>query len=92
MKESSSESDKDRLVLELRELKESTGGLMLENEVAVDIARLHNSYDVVLNSVFENMEAVGKYAAHPNHLKVLETIKALCSKTVKADYLLPSTA
>ena len=55
-------------------------------EVAEDVGRKANSYDLALNTLFDSMEDVEKYAVHPAHLKVLDTIKRMCESTVKVDY------
>jgi hypothetical protein len=80
------ESDKQKLAEDLEDLLEKTDGLMLECEVAFDVAKTERSYDLVLNSLFENMETLDKYRVHPEHAKVLEFIKQVCSSTAKIDY------
>ena len=85
MKESDGR-DTQRLVKELRELESSTDGLMLECEVSVDVARTAASYDVALNSLFENLDTLQKYQVHPEHVKVLGFIKSACEPVVKIDY------
>jgi len=76
----------EKLAKELSSLKESTDGLMKENEVAFDVAGKDNSYDLALNSLFANMDDLEKYATHPEHLKVLDSVKKSCSSTIKIDY------
>ena len=60
--------------------------LVREIEVKNDIGGKPNSYDLALNTLFDSMADVEKYAAHPEHVKVLDTIKELCESTVKIDY------
>ncbi|MGK7344208.1 MAG: Dabb family protein [Candidatus Nitrospinota bacterium M3_3B_026] len=60
--------------------------LVRDIEVAWDIGGKPNSYDIVLNSLFDSMEDVEKYAAHPEHVKVVELINDLCASHVKVDY------
>ncbi len=74
------------LARQLGDLLHNTGGNMREAEVAFDVVRAHNSYDIALNSVFENREKLQAYQTHPEHVKVLELIKKICSSTVKIDY------
>jgi hypothetical protein len=78
--------DTQKLAAELRGLESSTGGLMLECEVSVDVARTESSYDVVLNSLFENLDALQRYQVHPEHVNVLGFIKEACASVVKIDY------
>lgn len=78
--------DTERLVGELRGLESSTGGLMLECEVSVDVARTERSYDVALNSLFENLDTLQRYQIHPEHVNVLAFIKSACEPVVKIDY------
>ncbi len=67
-------------------MKEKTGGLMLECEVGFDVIHAKNSYDVVLNSVFQDTGGLEKYRIHPEHVKILDFIAEACSATVKVDY------
>ncbi len=55
-------------------------------EVAKDIGGKTNSCDLVLNTLFDSMEDVEKYATHPEHVKVLNMVKNVCESTVKIDY------
>jgi len=80
------ESDRRKLAEDLKGLLENTDGLMLECGVALDVAKTERSYDLVLNSLFENMETLEQYRIHPEHAKVLEFIKRICSSTAKIDY------
>lgn len=86
MKEESTPDEIKKLAGELEGLKESTDGLMVECEVAKDVLRTERSYDLCLYSKFKTVEDVEKYGDHPNHVKVLETVKELCSAAVKVDY------
>ncbi|MDH5541833.1 MAG: Dabb family protein [Nitrospinota bacterium] len=86
MKEGSTGEEKEKLMADLAGLKDSTDGLMLECEVASDVASTPTSYDVALNSLFESMEMVASYQVHPAHVKVLEYIKKVCGAISKIDY------
>ncbi len=55
-------------------------------EVSRDIGAKPNSYDLVLNSLFDSMDDVDKYSVHPAHIKALEMVNKLCEPTVKVDY------
>jgi len=80
------EAEMTKLAVDLKGLLEKTDGLMLECEVAFDVAKTERSCDLVLNSLFENMETLEKYRVHPEHAKVLEFIKQICSSIAKIDY------
>lgn len=86
LKEGTSGAEGKELARQLAGLLHNTGGLMKEAEVAFDVVHAHNSYDIALNSVFENIERLKEYQAHPEHVKVLDLIKKICLATVKADY------
>lgn len=55
-------------------------------EIAKDIGEKTNSYDLVLNTLFDSMEDVERYAIHPEHVKVLDLVNTVCESTVKVDY------
>ncbi len=86
LKEGVAAADGKELASQLAALLHNTGGLMKEAEVALDVVHAHNSYDIVLNSVFENTERLKEYQTHPEHVKVLDLIKKICLATVKVDY------
>lgn len=79
-------AERDELARQLAALPLKTDGLMKEGEVAFDLVHAHNSYDIALNSMFENLERLKEYQAHPEHVKVLDLIKKICFATVKVDY------
>ncbi|MBE9504490.1 MAG: Dabb family protein [Proteobacteria bacterium] len=60
--------------------------LVKELEVGVDIGNKHNSYDIVLNSLFNTFDDVEAYAVHPEHLKVVDLVKEMCQSSVKVDF------
>lgn len=86
LKEGTVDVEREELARQLAALSRTTGGLMMEAEVAFDVVHAHNSYDIVLNSVFENIERLKEYQVHPEHVKVLDLIKKICFATVKVDY------
>lgn len=86
MKDGASHGDIEELAAQLLALKDSTDGYMSECEVGKDVARTDRSYDLCLYSLFNTMDDVNKYQTHPEHLKVLDTVKRLCSSAVKVDY------
>lgn len=85
LKSGATKEQADELLSRLHTLKDRIGQVK-DIEVAVDIGGKPNSYDIVLNSLFDSMEDVEKYAAHPEHVKVVELINELCASHVKVDY------
>jgi len=81
-----SKEDTASLADSLKALEEKTEGLMKECVVAFDVVRSDRSYDLLLDSVFDSLENLQKYQVHPEHLKVVEKIKKICSSTAKVDY------
>ena len=57
-----------------------------EIAVAFDVGGKNNSYDLVLNTLFDSMNDVETYAVHPEHVKVLDSVRRLCADTAKVDY------
>ena len=84
-KENISEQSKEKLIADLKNLKKKIP-LVIELEIGVDIAFKSNSYNIVLNSVFETFDDVEKYAVHPDHLDVVKNVKELCESSVKVDF------
>lgn len=51
-----------------------------------DVVKSERSYDFALDSDFEDLEALKRYQKHPEHLKVLEHVKALCKSILAVDF------
>lgn len=79
--------EKKRLELQdaLKGLKSGIS-LVRELEVGADIGHKHNSYDLVLNSLFDSLDDVESYAVHPEHIKVVALVRDLCQSSVKVDF------
>lgn len=86
IKEGTPPAESENLASLLAALKEKTGNLIVEAHVAKDIVHAANSYDIVLNSKFKNLEDLKSYQIHPDHVKVLDIIRRICVSTVKIDY------
>lgn len=56
-------------------------------EVGMDISRSERSFDLVLNSLFEDQEGLNEYAVHPAHLEVVSVIKEVTSLAKVVDYI-----
>ncbi len=76
---------KEGLALELSNLQQNIDHIR-DLELEMDIGANHNSYDMVLNTLFDSMDSVNAYAVHPAHVKALDTIKSICESTAKVDY------
>jgi len=55
-------------------------------EVGVDFNGSERAFDLSLYSTFDSKDALGCYATHPEHLKVVELIKEVTSESKVVDY------
>ncbi len=55
-------------------------------ELGQNFSTSDSAFDVALVSVFETQEDLNKYRQHPIHIKAVEKIKPLISKTAVVDY------
>ena len=55
-------------------------------EIGADFLSSERSYDIVLTAFFDNHEGLKAYAAHKNHLPVVENMRSLCSSSIVVDY------
>lgn len=55
-------------------------------EFGRDVLKTDRSYDFGLVALFANLEALGRYQKHPEHLKVLEKIGAICDDVKIVDF------
>ncbi len=69
----------------LRGLRQVVPGILtLEPVIPVD--PFEHSYDLVLYSEFESVDALRAYATHPDHVAVAGMIKAAATARVCVDY------
>lgn len=59
-------------------------------EFGRDIVRSERSFDFALVSSFDDVEAVNRYSAHPEHQKVLKLINEICSTIKSVDFKIDS--
>ena len=82
--------DKNKATIEkaVNALKSLEGNIdvLRSVETGVDVTESERSYDIVLTTEFDNREGLNAYGPHPNHLPVVETMRALCSGSVVVDY------
>ena len=57
-------------------------------EVGINEVQSPGACDIVLNSEFESLEDLNKYATHPSHMEVVEFIKSVCETRHAVDYSL----
>lgn len=55
-------------------------------EFGRDVVRSERSYDFALVSVFANLDTLRHYQTHPEHVKVVEKIRAACDDLRAVDY------
>ncbi len=51
-----------------------------------DVVRSERSYDYALVSIFANLDTLGHYQAHPDHLVVVKKLGAMCAHIAAVDY------
>ena len=77
---------------QIDELEKALGGLPnLIAEIQVyefgrDVVQSERSYDFGLVSVFANLDTLRRYQNHPEHLKVVDMLKAMCANIVTVDF------
>ncbi len=57
-----------------------------EFRFGTDVIRSERSYDFGLVSSFDDLDALQRYQAHPEHQKVLAHIKAITTSVVAVDF------
>jgi hypothetical protein len=55
-------------------------------EVGIDTMKTKQSYDLVLESEFDNVEALLVYQTHPEHVKVGEFLRKVQQSRIVVDY------
>jgi len=55
-------------------------------EIGKDFSNQERSMDLVITTTFDTQEALNAYAIHPQHLKVVEFIKATTEYSKVVDY------
>lgn len=68
----------DRLPALIPEIREYKNGF--------DVIGSERSYDFGLLSAFENLDAMGRYQAHPDHQKALSLIREISAAIVATDF------
>lgn len=57
-----------------------------EFQVGRDVVRSERSYDLALDSVFDDLAAMQRYQVHPDHQAVVAKVKRLCSGVAAVDF------
>lgn len=55
-------------------------------EVGIDLSKTDQSFDVVLNSEFNDPQSCSTYANHPDHLEIAKFIGKVAAKRIVVDY------
>ncbi|MEJ5299550.1 MAG: Dabb family protein [Thermodesulforhabdaceae bacterium] len=51
-----------------------------------DVVRSERSYDFALVSDFQDLEALERYRVHPDHIKVLQQVRAIAEQIIAVDF------
>lgn len=54
-----------------------------------DVVQSDRSYDFGLVSRFDDLEAMKRYQVHPDHLALVEKLKAICTDIIAVDFNRP---
>ncbi len=89
LKDSAAGKSKDENLRELKNMLESLQGkipVLKCLEVGINQGESSSSSDIGLYSEFDDMQALGNYRNHPEHVKVVEFIDNVCSERRVLDY------
>lgn len=78
-------SERKAALDELRALPDKID-FIREFEVGEDIVRSPRAWDAVLIAVYDDLDALEKYARHDDHLPVVLKLKSLCDAIGSVDY------
>ncbi|MDA7817689.1 Dabb family protein [Sulfurimonas sp.] len=56
-------------------------------EVGIDFSKSERAFDMSIYTTFDSKEALGEYAVHPEHIKVVEIIREVTSESKVVDYI-----
>ena len=56
-------------------------------EIGVDFSKSERAFDMSIYTTFDSKEALGEYAVHPEHIKVVEIIREVTSESKVVDYI-----
>ena len=59
---------------------------LIRMEVGLNVSTKASAYDLVLTADFADENALDKYRVHPEHVKVLEFMRAVVEKVAVVDY------
>lgn len=60
---------------------------ILSYDFGRDIVHSERSFDFGLVSSFKDLEALKRYQGHPEHVKVLELVRAMCDQILAVDFI-----
>ncbi|MHC1743152.1 MAG: Dabb family protein [Syntrophobacteraceae bacterium] len=76
----------------IQDLEESLAALpgaipeIKQYEFGRDVLHTERSYDFALVSAFENLDALKRYQVHPDHVVVLNKVRALVESILAVDF------
>ena len=79
-----SEEDKLKIKNGLEELKNKIPGIVEIEVITNPIAR--SNADIMLNSTFENVDALNNYQVHEEHVKVASFVRSVTCNRMCMDY------
>jgi antibiotic biosynthesis monooxygenase (ABM) superfamily enzyme len=82
-------SGKEENARKIKEQLESLQGTIPEIkhiEAGINVINTDSSADVVLYSEFENMESLNAYQKHPEHVKIVQFVRNVCTERRVVDY------
>ena len=80
---------KDENIIEIKNMLENLKSHIAEIkhiEVGINIENLTGSHDVILNTTFEDEEALNAYQKHPKHLESAKFIREVVMDRACVDY------
>ncbi len=84
-KAETSQADRDALLAMLHTLPGKISEIK-SFDAGYDVVRSPRSFDAALDSTFENLEALGIYAKHPEHVPVVKRGLEICDQIASVDY------
>ncbi len=76
----------------IEDLERSLGALpavipeIRQYEFGRDVVRSERSYDFALVSAFDDLDALKRYQVHPDHVVVLNKVRAMCDSILAVDF------
>jgi len=79
------QSDRQQLAARFRAMSEHISEI-ISLEVGENVVQSPRAYDLALVIDFNDLDALKRYAAHPDHVPASEFAKSICENIVSVDY------